>query len=116
MYTKLVTACFLLVNIVVVRVVAPQCDERAQAEPVGEEDLSCGIQPHLSRQQMRERAPIFTSVRSRVKKLDVCRTVYLGADELIEVGGDVEADPVDGSGQGDPAEEQDEQHEVGIGG
>lgn len=49
-------------------------------------------------------------------KLDVCRTVYLGADELIEVRGDVEADPIDGSGQGDPAEEQDEQHEVGIGG
>lgn len=61
-YTKFVTACFLLVNIVVVRVVAPQCDERAQAEPVGEEDLSCCIQPHLSRQQMRERAPIFMSV------------------------------------------------------
>lgn len=41
---------------------------------------------------------------------------YLRADELVEVGGDVEADPVDGSRQGDPAEEEDEQHEVGIGG
>lgn len=39
---------FLLVHIVVVGVVASQCDERAQAESVGKEDLSCRIQPHLS--------------------------------------------------------------------
>lgn len=39
----------------------------------------------------------------------------LGADELIEVGRDVEADPVDGSGKGDPTEEEDEEHEVRIG-
>lgn len=38
---------FLLVYVVVVGVVAPQCDERAQAQSVGEEDLSCSIQPHL---------------------------------------------------------------------
>ena len=41
---------------------------------------------------------------------------YLRADEFIEVRGDVEADSVDGSGQSDPPEEQDEQHEVGISG
>lgn len=40
----------------------------------------------------------------------------LGADELIEVRGYVEEDPVYGSGQSDPTEEEDEQHEVGIGG
>lgn len=39
----------------------------------------------------------------------------LGADELIEVGRDVEEDPVDGSGKGDPTEEEDEEHEVRIG-
>lgn len=40
----------------------------------------------------------------------------LGPDELIEVRRDVEEDPVDGSGKGDPAEEEDEEHEVRIGG
>lgn len=40
----------------------------------------------------------------------------LGADELIEVRRDVEEDPVDGSGEGDSAEEEDDQHEVRIGG
>ena len=35
------------VHIVVEGVVAAQCDQRAQAQTVGEEDLSCGIQPHL---------------------------------------------------------------------
>lgn len=37
----------LLVHIIVVSVVASQCDERAQAETVGEEDLSRRVQPHL---------------------------------------------------------------------
>lgn len=37
----------LLVHIVVVSVVASQRDERAQAEAVGEEDLSRRVQPHL---------------------------------------------------------------------
>lgn len=38
----------LLVDIIVVGVVAAQCDERAQAQTVGEEDLCRCIQPHLS--------------------------------------------------------------------
>lgn len=37
----------LLVHIVVVGVVASQRDERAQAQAVGEEDLSGRVQPHL---------------------------------------------------------------------
>lgn len=37
----------LLVHVVVVGVVAAQRDERAQAQAVGEEDLSGCIQPHL---------------------------------------------------------------------
>lgn len=37
----------LLVHVVVVRVVASQRDERAQAEAVGEEDLCRRVQPHL---------------------------------------------------------------------
>lgn len=36
-----------LVHIIVVRVVAPQCDERAQAQSVRKENLGCCIQPHL---------------------------------------------------------------------
>lgn len=40
----------------------------------------------------------------------------LGTDELIEVRRDVEEDSVDGSGEGDPAEEEDDEHEVRIGG
>lgn len=39
---------FLLVYIIVVSVVASQGYERAQAQSVGKEDLSCCIQPHLS--------------------------------------------------------------------
>ena len=31
-----------------VRVVASQGDERAQAESIGEEDLGCCVEPHLS--------------------------------------------------------------------
>lgn len=42
--------------------------------------------------------------------------VYLRSDELVEVWGDVESNAIYGAGQGDPAEEQDEQHEVGVGG
>lgn len=42
--------------------------------------------------------------------------MHLRSDELVEVRGDVEEDPVDGSRKGDPAEEQDEEHEVGVGG
>lgn len=41
---------------------------------------------------------------------------YLGPGELIEVRGNVEADPIYGSRQRDPTEKQDEEHEVGIGG
>lgn len=41
---------------------------------------------------------------------------YLRSDQLVEVWRDVEEDPIYGSGQSDPTEEQDEQHEVGIGG
>lgn len=44
------------------------------------------------------------------------RAAYLRSDQFVEVRRDVEEDPVDGSGQRDPTEEQDEQHEVGIGG
>lgn len=40
-------ARLLLVHIVVVGVVASQRDERAQAQAVGEEDLSGRVQPHL---------------------------------------------------------------------
>lgn len=46
----------------------------------------------------------------------IVQAVYLRPDELIEVWCDVEEDPIYGSRQSDPAEEQDEQHEVGIGG
>lgn len=42
------------------------------------------------------------------------QSVYLRSDELVEVWGDVEENAVYGAGQGDPAEEQDEQHEVGV--
>ena len=35
------------VDVVVERVVAPESDQRSQAQPVGEEDLGGGIQPHL---------------------------------------------------------------------
>lgn len=42
--------------------------------------------------------------------------IHLGADEFIKVWGDVEEDAVDGSGQSDPSEEEDEEHEVRIGG
>lgn len=49
--------------------------------------------------------------------LGVCKlSTDLRPDELIEVGSDVESDPIYGSGQSDPTKEQDEQHEVGIGG
>lgn len=43
-------------------------------------------------------------------------TVYLRSNELIEVWGDVEQNAINGSGKGDSSEEQDEQHEVRIGG
>lgn len=46
----------------------------------------------------------------------IVRAVYLRAGELIEVWCDVEENPIYGSRQSDPTEEQDEQHEVGIGG
>lgn len=39
----------LLVHVIVVGVVAAQCDERAQAQAVGEKDLSGCVQPHLWR-------------------------------------------------------------------
>lgn len=35
------------VDVVVERVVAPESDQGSQAQPVGEEDLGGGIQPHL---------------------------------------------------------------------
>lgn len=41
---------------------------------------------------------------------------YLRAYQLVKVWRDVEEDSINGSGQSDPTEEQDEQHEVGIGG
>lgn len=44
------------------------------------------------------------------------QTVYLRPGELLEVWGNVEANPIYGPRQSDPTEEQDEQHEVGIGG
>lgn len=44
------------------------------------------------------------------------QTAYLGPDQLVEVWSNVEANPVDGSRQSDPTEEQDKQHEVGISG
>lgn len=44
------------------------------------------------------------------------QAVNLRSDELIEVWSDVEENPIDGSRECDPSEEQDEQHEVGIGG
>lgn len=103
---------FLLVYIVVVRVVASQRDERAQAQSVGKEDLSCCIQPHLSGNRY-QYVPIFMSVRLQTC---VIRCFYLGPDEFIEVWSNVEADPIYGSRQRDPTKEQDEQHEVGIGG
>lgn len=37
----------ILVDVVVVGVIASQCDERTQAQTVGEEDLSGRVQPHL---------------------------------------------------------------------
>lgn len=40
----------------------------------------------------------------------------LRSDELIEVWSNVEENPIYGSRECDPPEEQDEQHEVGIGG
>lgn len=48
--------------------------------------------------------------------IKVAALADLGADELIEVWRDVEEDPVDGSREGDPAEEEDDEHDVGIGG
>lgn len=52
---------FLLVNIIVVSVVAAQCDERAQAESVGKEDLSRCVQPHLTTEQV-QYVPRFSPV------------------------------------------------------
>lgn len=39
--------CSILVNVVVEGVVAPKCDQRPEAESVGEENLSGSIKPHL---------------------------------------------------------------------
>lgn len=50
------------------------------------------------------------------KKKSVIRCFYLRTNELIEVWSNVEEDPIYSSRQSDPTEEQDEQHEVGIGG
>lgn len=55
-------------------------------------------------------------VYERVCVVVCVQIVYLRPDKLIEVGSDVEADPIYGSGQRDPTKEQDKQHEVGIGG
>lgn len=44
------------------------------------------------------------------------QTVHLRLDELIEVWSNIEEDAIYGSRQSDPTEEEDEQHEVGIGG
>ena len=44
-----------------------------------------------------------------------CRRAYLGLLELLKVGSDVEGDSVEGSRQSDPAAEQDEEHDVGVG-
>lgn len=56
---------------------------------------------------------VFVSVCLWIGRL---QTVYLRPGELVEVRSDVEADPVDGSRQTDAAKEQDDQHEVGVGG
>lgn len=104
---------FLLVYIIVVRVVAPQCDERAQAQPVGKEDLSRCIQPHLSETRTCSHSRLL--VYKHVCVIQLCAN-YLRPSELIEVWSDVEADAIYGSRQSDATEEQDEQHDVGIGG
>lgn len=44
------------------------------------------------------------------------RKAYLRPDQLVEVWSNVEANPVYGSRQSNPTEEQDKQHEVGISG
>lgn len=59
------------------------------------------------------------TVCSHIEALDnICVNClsYLRIDELLEVWGNVEEDSVYGSREGDPTEEEDEQHEVGIGG
>lgn len=103
---------FLLVYIVVVGVVASQGDERAQAQAIGKEDLSCCIQPHL----LDNRYMCVSLCLSAYEHVLCDWTVYLRPDELIEVWSDVEEDPINGSRQSDPTEEQDEQHKVRISG
>lgn len=67
-----VDACPLPVYVVIVSVVAPQRDERTQAQSVGEEDLSRRVQPHLSDTPRRPRLRLF--VRMPVR-LCVCASV-----------------------------------------
>lgn len=105
----LIGCLLLLVDIVVVRVVASQSDKRAKAQPVGEEDLSGCVQPHLWNRTLRLDSTLWSCVRCKEK-------MYLRSDEHIEVWSDVKEDPIYGSGKRDPSEKQDEQHEVGIGG
>lgn len=108
----LITSLFLLVHIVVVGVVASQCDERAQPQSVGKEDLCCCIQPHLSG----DRHPTCDRIHTCKHVTRRARKAYLRPDQLVEVWSNVEANPVYGSRQSDPTEEQDKQHEVGISG
>lgn len=108
-----VHSLFLLVYIIVVSVVASQGDERAQAQSVGKEDLSSCIQPHLSDNSISPYACLSTNTFCVIGSV---QTVYLRPDELIEVWSNIEEDAIDGSRQRDPTEEEDEQHEVRIGG
>lgn len=68
---------FVLVDIIVVRVVASQSDERAKAQPIGEEDLSRCVQPHLRNRTLRLDSMILSLVLDGRRRCTSDRTSLL---------------------------------------
>lgn len=97
--------CCILVNIVVERVVAPEGDQRAQAQTVREEDLSGCIQPHL-RQKTRH-GKNYTPVSTRLLPYDNYKALYLRFFQLAELRRDIEQNALFRSRQRHSTDEQD---------
>lgn len=78
-----------LVAVVVEAVVAAQCSKSTQSDGIGEEDLSAGINPHLSRREMRD-----NQYASWYPDADLCKMLYLCFTEFGPVWFKVVNNPI----------------------
>ena len=105
---------FLPVHVVLEGVVAAQCDQRPQAQSIGEEDLSGSVQPYLSTDT--QPLGLLRKGNWQSDMTQLSARPYLGFLQFVEVGSDVEHDSFFGPGQSHPTDEENEQHEIRVGG